>query len=317
MGQTCYKVEFNTEIIDNTFCQEQYKYPGRDYMKCYCYSGNYRDCPYLGGEDPYELHPETKKRNEVIEMIEKLPKQIVVEDKWAIENARIEYDALSDRQKHWVKNYDKLSNAEWGLLEAQRKEFDREEEARKAKEEALRIQEAKKKSQKDTSSANRSVTQEKASATRISEQKKKDTVPTPSTDLSLFDKMLVGLEGITDPHMYRTPWWVRAYRIVLTVLSWLLVIRYAPEKPPVEIILFVAFASLQLVSFAVSFFACDAMKFRLSLWGAELVLLIITGCMIWFNPVQEIIVELAVVVLLYPVAALAYILIRWFLNMIL
>lgn len=68
--------------------------------------------------------------NVVIELIDKLPAEITVNDKAAIVEARTAYDALTDSQKEIVTNYDDLKAAEVALAEAELKE--REEEGVKS-----------------------------------------------------------------------------------------------------------------------------------------------------------------------------------------
>ncbi len=76
---------------------------------------------------------------EVIDKIEKLPKEINLADKEAMEVARKAYDALTDNQKKLVTNYNKLLAAEVEIdrLEKEQKELE-EEQRRLAEEEAKR-----------------------------------------------------------------------------------------------------------------------------------------------------------------------------------
>ena len=89
---------------------------------------------------------EDKKRQEedklaaegVIEKIEKLPSDIELEDKDTAEEAREQYNVLTDNQKKLVTNYDKLTAAEMEILklEEEQQRLAEEEAKRKAEEEA-------------------------------------------------------------------------------------------------------------------------------------------------------------------------------------
>ena len=79
-----------------------------------------------------EAYEESNKKdreaaNVVIELIDKLPTEITVNDKAAIVEARAAYDGLTEEQKEIVTNYDLLKTAEVALAEAELKEHEKEE----------------------------------------------------------------------------------------------------------------------------------------------------------------------------------------------
>lgn len=79
-----------------------------------------------------EAYEESNKKDQeaadaVMQLIDKLPAEITVNDKTAINEARAAYDGLTDAQKKIVTNYDILESAEVALAEAEYREHQNED----------------------------------------------------------------------------------------------------------------------------------------------------------------------------------------------
>lgn len=111
MPQTCFDMEYDENIIDNSFCKKMAKYPGQKYMSCYCYSGWYRECPYQCGDDPYNLHPETQWRRELDAKIAALPVQLRPENQPQVDALLKECKLLCSEQRGALKHYSRLKGA--------------------------------------------------------------------------------------------------------------------------------------------------------------------------------------------------------------
>lgn len=299
------------DIWNGIYCNKIGGRPGNSYWKYYCDS-NCSDCPYLGGRDPYELHSDTKERNRVIDAIRSLPRVIQVSDYDEIKSARWAYDRLNYSQKQFVDNYSTLCAAE----SAYERAVEEEENRRRAAYEAERVQhkneqEARIRKEREREDAHR---EQIRSQQTNHESRDYYSDPGPSVggvSLSLTDRFLLWLENLTDPHMRSTHWSIRAYRVVLAVLMWIYVLAFKPGKPPVEVLIFLAFATLQLISFALAFAWPDGMKLRLALWLAELALLIVWGIMFRNAAALQYYHEVLQVALIYPAIVLIVAVVRW------
>lgn len=298
---------------DGIYCNRIGGRPGNRYWSCYC-NAQCSDCPHLGGSDPYALHPDTRERNRVIEQISSLPYRVTVNDRGKIQDARRAYERLSDRQKRFVNNASRLDEAERAYKHAVEAEEERERNAYAAQEEARRRQEAEEKRKREEQRKQRD-----SRGTGQSRNEDRETtfpMKTGSAGTQGTDKFLYWLESVTDPRQKNTSWLIRVYRFILPAFAWILVLAYRPASVPLPTSLFVIFATLQLFSFAVAYIAPRQMKLRLVLWGIELLLLLITGGLLYHNPDPDILMEIGIAALAYPAMILGYYLVKIVYTMI-
>ena len=103
-----------------------------------------------------------------------------------------------------------------------------------------------------------------------------------------------------------TELWIRAYRVIMPLMAWILVLVTDQGQYPPALIVVTAFATLQLISFVSAFLITGNLRLRGVFWATELILLAVAGIMVWQNPGDYGSMEVLVVLFTYPALVLIY-----------
>ena len=304
-------------IWNGIYCNRMGGRPGVKYWDCYC-NHRYSDCPIYGGDDPYELDPNTrerkkreedhKKSNEVVQFIERLSSSISLNDEREIENVRYAYNRLTNDQKNYVSNYYKLLDAERALARAkadkEQEEIERKAQERRQKEEAER--KAQENKQKETSAPiSKTEYAIKDSIETSQNTNSKDNHTDTKNNSFLHSKF----QGYQDKFWVRvSPYWnkpsvlVIVSRIVLAItaiLAWHYGLPY--HTPRAAEWMYLIWGVGQLLSFVFAYLLTDQHNVRLITWGVCGLALVIMIVLLYLNYNFKMILFLVLITFCVPI----------------
>ncbi len=299
-----YYNEKKTNLGDGIYCDYIGGRPGVKYWNCYC-NHDYSRCPYRNGDDPYELHPDTKARKKreederkaktVNDKIRYFSDYVTLDNEDEIREARSAYNSLTYEQKAYVQNESKLRRLEQELVrqkEEYKKRKQEEYENKKRKEEKNILKETQIEAEELSSYAKESNRSNVFGRKNLDNVTFQDLTDEEYDSLTLEERIKVGRTTreraslrkrlkwelkyrldtfITDtmnPKENPPSWLVIASRIVLIILASL--VWYYGTKSTTRIVewTFAIFSWIQGFSMIVSYIAPSLVKLRLGLWIA-------------------------------------------------